>query len=331
MKAIVFEGTEKVVTKDIPMPEVPEGSTLIRVSHAGICGSDITIYTGYHPRAKAPLVMGHEFSGYIASENPQFAMGELVSVYPYVGCQKCAPCERGEEHTCASLRLIGIDRDGGMAEYVSVPNKYIRALPKGISPELAAFVEPIGVAAHAIRRSEYKGGDSVLLIGAGPIGLAIAITLSAFGADPIICETNEDRLAIATSLGFKCINGTASIEEKLAPTGGEGYDNIFDCAGVQAVAETLPDLIRVGGRITIVAGYKKPPTMNFQKGMMREFEIRFVRNCTRKDFDIAAKLAATEPKYKVLVNNILPPEKAEEGYRAMLTPGKAVKTMFCFE
>lgn len=331
MKAIVFEGTERVVAKEIAMPKVEADCTLIRVSHAGICGSDITIYTGYHPRAKAPLVMGHEFSGYIASENPQFAMGELVSVYPYVGCGHCAPCERGEEHTCASLRLIGIDCDGGMAEYVAVPNKYIRALPKGITPKLAAFVEPIGVAVHAVRRAEYQGGDSVFLLGAGPIGLAVAITLTAFGANPIICEMNEDRLALARSLGFTCIKGDASLEDKLAPTGGAGYDHVFDCAGVQAVAETLPDLVRVGGRITIVAGYKKPPTMNFQKGMMREFEIRFVRNCARKDFDIAARLVCTEERYKALINNVLPPEMAEEGYKAMLTPGKAVKTMFCFE
>ncbi|MDR1246774.1 MAG: alcohol dehydrogenase catalytic domain-containing protein [Clostridiales Family XIII bacterium] len=331
MKAIVFEGAEHLSVKDVPMPSVQEGGTLIRIAYAGICGSDMTIYCGKHPRARAPLVLGHEFSGYIASKNPSLPEGSLVTVYPYMYCGTCEICESGRQNACPSVRLIGIDRDGGMAEYVSVPNDGIFPAPPGISPKLAAFIEPCGISVHAMIRGGYRPGDSVAIFGAGPIGLAVAITLRANGAkDMILIEPNESRLMIAKKLGFKAVAaGPDALGHIRDATGGQGADCIFDCAGHQSAIDVIPDAVKCGGSVVLVAGYKNPPAMDFQKGMMREFTIRFVRNCNRRDFRIAAELVARfAAEYETLLSDTLTIDEAQKGFDLMSSPGKSMKIMF---
>ena len=139
MKAIVFEDKNKIAVEDVRIPELKDGWTLIRVSHAGICGSDMTIYFGKHPRAKAPLILGHEFSGYIASHHSSLPANTLISVYPHMSCGTCDRCLNGQFHVCSKLKIIGIDLDGGMAEFALVKDEYIYPVAKGVSPKLAAF------------------------------------------------------------------------------------------------------------------------------------------------------------------------------------------------
>ena len=309
MRAIVFEGLETVNLRDVPKPIPQEGWTLIRVSHAGICGSDMTIYYGKHPRAKAPLIMGHEFSGYIASPNPDFPEGTLVAVFPYLPCGECERCKAGQYHVCKSLQLIGIDMDGGMAEYAVVPNGFIYKA-EGVDPALAAFIEPVGISVHVARTGGYRPGDSVAVFGAGGIGMATALTLRHFGAtNVIISEPNPARRALAASLGFDVLDPQKdTVQQIYERTNGDGVQFVYDCAGVQSVINMLPDVVKINGRIVIVAGYKNPPSMDFQKGMFREFSIQFVRNCTREDFAIACDLVRKDPSYKKILNCILPLE-----------------------
>ncbi len=333
MKAIVFTGPNQVEMRQVPKPEAPEGWALIKVSHAGICGSDLTIFTGHHPRAKAPLVMGHEFSGYLEQDIPGLAKGTLVTVNPLLSCGHCTPCLEGNSHVCTTLKLLGIDCDGGMAEYAIAPIPMIIPVPEGISPKMGAFIEPIAVTVHAIRIAGYKPGDNALVFGAGTIGLATAVTLRNFGATDItICEPNPVRLKIAESLGFHCLqSGDDLLEKLLAETNGDGYDYVFDCAGHQSVADILPDVVKIRGKIEIIAGYKKPPVMNFQKGMFREFSIQFTRVYRMKDFKIAAQLAGKDKSYETLVNYELAPEDAKKGFELLTTPTDAVKVMYCFD
>lgn len=327
MKAIVYEGPQKVAYKEVPMIEPKEGWTLIKVSHAGVCGSDMTIFSGKHPRAKAPLIMGHEFSGYIASFNPKFPEGTLVTVFPYLPCGVCECCKNGKFHVCKSLKLIGIDLDGGMAEYVQVPNDVIYAVPGEVDPELAAFIEPVGISVHAARKGGYRPGDTVVVFGAGGIGLSTALTLRNFGAKELmICEPNPTRAALAKELGFDVLDADKDVIEQIYErTNGDGAEFVYDCAGVQPVIDLLPDAVKINGQIVIVAGYKNPPTMNFQKGMFREFSIQFVRNCTQRDFEIAVDLIGKGLGYDRLLNYILPLQEAEKGFAP---PSSAYKVMF---
>lgn len=328
MRAIVYTGVENVeFVDDAQKPEVQPGWTLIKVANAGICGSDMTIFSGNHPRAKAPLILGHEFSGYVASPHPEHKEGTLVSIYPFLSCGVCGACLEGNTHACHVSKVVGIDRDGGMAEYALVPEDSLFAVDEKISPALAAYVEPIAVAVHAARRGGYLPGESVVVFGAGGIGMATAITLRKFGADKIvICEPDAERLKLAQSLDFATIqSGADTLDKILEFTDGNGADYVFDCAGHQSVIDILPESVKVGGQIVMVAGYKTPPSMNFQKGMFREFDIQFVRNSTRKDFAIACELAAQDLGFDKLLNCILPMEEAKKGFSS---PAGAIKVMF---
>ena len=333
MKAIVFTGPNQVEMRDLPIPQAKEGWALIKVSHAGICGSDLTIFLGAHPRAKAPLVMGHEFSGYLEQDIPGIKKGTLVTVDPLLSCGHCTPCKEGNSHVCSTLGLLGIDCDGGMAEYAVAPIDMIIPVPEGVSPKVGAFIEPIAVTVHAVRMASFLPGSNALVFGAGTIGLATAITLRRFGATSItICEPNPVRLEMAKRLGLSFPqSGEGLLDKLMEESGGEGDDYVFDCAGHQSVADILPDVVKIRGKIVIVAGYKKPPMMNYQKGMFREFSIQFTRVYRFKDFQVAAQLAKEEPLYEHLINYELPPEEAKKGFELLTTPTDAVKVMYCFD
>lgn len=331
MKAIVYEGAHSLAVRDMPMPQVPEGWAMVKISHAGICGTDLSIYGGTHPRAKAPLIMGHEFSGTLLQDTPALPKGTRVTAYPLLSCGQCEPCQTGNSHVCNTLRLLGIDCDGGMAEYCACPIDTLVPLPDGCTDLVGAFIEPIAVTVHAIRETGYVPGDSAIVIGAGNIGLSTALTLRKFGAtDVIVAEFNPIRAALARELGFEVVNSSKvdleAFAKKHCPAG--GFDWVYDCAGVQSVADILLDLVKAKGHIVIVASYKKAPTIPLFQAMAKEIDFRFCRVYRRKDFTIAAQLAA-DPAYGKILTHVLPIDEAQKGFDLMLQPyTEAVKVIF---
>lgn len=337
MQAIVYEGPNKLAVKDVPMPQLKEGYALVKVSHAGICGTDLHIYEGLHPRAKAPLVMGHEFSGVLESDFvPGIPKGKRVTVYPLLSCGRCTPCREGNGHVCNTLGLLGIDCDGGFAQYVQVPMDSIIPLPDNISFKLGAFVEPAAVAVHALREQGYNPGDNAVVFGCGTIGMVTALTLRVFGCqDLVMMETDPARAQLARDMGFEVQDPT-----KVGPmgeycksrTGGDGYDWVFDCAGVQPVADVLLDAVKVKGHVFIVASYSKPAAMPFFQGMAKECDIRFTRVYRKKDFALAAKIVGADPNYEKIITHVLPAVEAQKGFDLLTTKGTgAVKVMFTFQ
>ncbi len=334
MKAIQFLGANKIGVNDVIMPETPTGWAKIKVSHSGICGTDLNIYAGTHPRAKAPLIMGHEFSGILENDVEGFKKGDAVTVYPLISCGKCTPCTEGNSHVCNTLGLYGIDADGGFAEYAFVPAENLVKLPDTLSMKLGALVEPIAVAVHTLRETEFLPGDNALVFGAGTIGLCVALTLKNFGAGRIVvAETDESRLSLARELGFETINPMTDNLDAYAKemTGGDGFDTVYDCAGAQPVADKLLDMVKVRGKIVIVASYKKPAELPLFKGMAKETSFRFVRVYRKKDVKIATELAAKEPLFEKIITHVLSADKAQEGFDLLFTKGTgAIKVMFTF-
>lgn len=316
------------------MPKVPEGWALMKVSHAGICGTDLNIYAGTHPRAKAPLIMGHEFSGVVAQDCERFPTGTRVTVYPLISCGKCVPCTSGNRHVCNTLGLYGIDAAGGMAEYVAIPQEQLMELPEKVSLKLGAFIEPVAVAVHTLRETGFVPGDNAIVFGCGTIGLCLALTLRQFGAgDMILAENDAARRKLAEELGFETANPEETeLNEIVAKySDGNGFDQVYDCAGAASVAAGLLDAVRVKGQIVIVASYRKPPQMPFFKGMAKEASIRFVRVYRQKDFAVAAQMVEKEPLFEKVITHVLPYEEAQKGFDLLLTPGTgAVKVMFEF-
>lgn len=334
MKAIIYEGAEKITVKNVPVPEVKEGYVLVKVSHAGICGTDLNIYAGTHPRAKAPLIPGHEFSGITMAATKKFPKGTRVAVYPLLSCGACEPCKTGNEHVCDTLGLLGIDCDGAMAEYALVPEEKLVKLPDAMSDKMGAFVEPVAVTVHALRETGFVPGAKVVVFGCGTIGLATALTLRIFGAlEVTMVETDDSRAALAKEMGFEVINPIGKDMEKLAreKTDGIGFDWVFDCAGVQAVASTLLDVVKVRGHIVVVAAYKKPAEIPLIKGMFKETSIQFIRVYRQKDFEIAANIMQREPNYEKIITHLLPVDEAQKGFDLLTTKGTgAVKVMYKF-
>jgi len=321
MKSIVYRGTQDVGVEESALPELAAGEVLIRVAYAGVCGSDMIIYQGVHSRAKAPLIMGHEFSGTIEKGHPSLPKGTPVTVYPLLSCGHCEPCLNGYAHVCNTLKLIGIDCDGGMAEYVKVPADKVLPIPASLPLKLAAFIEPVAVGVHATRRSGYRPGDSAVVFGAGPIGLCVASCLKYFGAsEVIVVESNAFRLAIAKKIGFATIDaGNDDIRAKVLEfTGGRNADLAFDCAAHPSVHLTILDILRVQGTGVVVGSYKKPAEVDLLKIEFKELTLIGTRVYERRDFEIAIGILQSKVVDFDLLLTESQPEEAPERLQGLL-------------
>jgi len=211
MKASVYMGKENIQVQDWPEPRLEAGEVLVRVRYAGICGTDMLIHSGKHPRVVPPRVLGHEIFGSVEEATPaaagQWQRGTRVAIYPLISCGRCAPCSQGDAHVCEKLGLIGIDTDGGMAELVKARAAQLFAVPPEVTDEQAALVEPLSVAVHVVRTSGFRPGDLALVMGGGPIGNLIAQVLRASGARAVIvAEVKEFRRQLAQRQGFSTFN-----------------------------------------------------------------------------------------------------------------------------
>lgn len=334
MKAIVYKGPKTIEVMDVDVPEAKEGQVLVKVKAAGICGGDLGIYKGTHPRAKAPLVLGHEFCGIVQEDGKKFKKGQKVTVNPIISCGHCTPCKTGNAHVCNTLRLVGIDKDGAMSEYVAVDEDKLYLVPEHVSCDVGALIEPIAVSVHSVREPGYNPGDNAIVYGCGTIGLCVATTLKQFGCTNLtLVEADDARIKKAREFGFDVYDAKTLDLEKLKEekTGGDGFDFIFDCAGAEAVARDLIKASKVKGKIVIVAGYKHPTMFPLNEGMFKEVSFQFVRVYRDKDYQIAVELSQ-KPDYAKLITHKLKIEEAQKGFDLLLTPGTgAIKVLFNFD
>lgn len=331
MKSIVYKSAQEVVVEEKPLPAITAGEVLIKVAYAGVCGSDMNIYQGVHPRAQAPLIMGHEFSGTVEAGHPTLAKGTPVTVYPLLSCGHCEPCLNGYAHVCNTLRLIGIDCDGAMAEYVKVPVDKVLAIPPTLPLKLGAFIEPLAVGVHAVRRSGYKPGDRAVVFGAGPIGLCVAACLQYFGASQVIViEAHPHRLDVARQLGFTAIDaGNEDIRARVREcTAGANADFAFDCAAHPSVQTVLMDVLKVQGTAVIVGSYKKPPEVDLLKVEFKELTVIGIRVYERRDFEIATQILQSGSIDFDRMLTESPPEQAPERFRDLLKGTDTIKLLF---
>lgn len=292
MAAFVWLGGEnEVAVEEVPRPEARDGWALVDVAFAGICGTDLHICAGEHPRAQAPLVIGHEFVGTLREDADGFSAGQPVAVEPLLNCGRCTPCRAGRSHVCERLRLIGIDVPGGVAEQVAVPVGRLIPLPDGLDLRRAAFVEPLAVTVHAVRRSGLKLGDPVMVAGAGPIGLAVASCARLAGAGTVfVSEPAPSRRRVAEELGFVVLDAAEPGEDLRGRTGGDGAPVVFDGAAHPAVAARITSWAATGGRIVFVGTYGRPAALDLQDVVFRELETVGCRVYTRGDMEAAVAL-----------------------------------------
>jgi threonine dehydrogenase-like Zn-dependent dehydrogenase len=272
MKAAVFREPGVIEVADVPRPEIGAGDVLVRVRAASICGTDLRIVKHGHFRipAGAPRVLGHEWSGEIVEVGPAsdgsavrgFAVGDRVSAAPNVGCGRCAMCARGLNQLCPDYEAFGITMDGGFAEYLRIPAAAIERgnlfhVPEALSFEEAAIMEPMSCCLHGQRKVGVAAGDTVLVIGAGPIGCFHTVLAKRAGARVIVANTRQRRLDIAGRLGADVLVNVSELDlaaEIDRLTGGAGADVVITCVSKPEVISSATGLAGRLGRINVFSG-----------------------------------------------------------------------------
>lgn len=298
MKALVFVGPERLEIQDRPEPVPKADQVKIRVRACGICGSDVHGYAGLTGRRIAPMVMGHEFSGEIAEIGPevrQFKVGDRVTAYPVETCGICVNCLAGNIQFCLNKRAYGVlDCDGALTEYLCVPERLLFKLENQIPFSLGALIEPLAVARHAIRSAGDLTGQTVLIIGAGTIGLmALSLVKLANPQKVIVTDLSDTRLKIAARMGADAtVNpGQEPVETAiLGLTNGLGADIAFECVGVSAAARQSIDCVKSKGTIIWIGNSVKQIEIDMQKVVTRELSIRGSFLYTMADFQDATAL-----------------------------------------
>ena len=334
MKALRYLAPNVVTTEDIERPVCAEGEALIRVHSAGICGTDLTIFAGKHPRAKAPLVMGHEFAGEIveikSSQNDsEFAVGDTVTVYPLLTCGRCWACRNGVSHVCRDLKLIGIDRDGAFAEYVSVPLDLVLKYPQDLTYDQGALIEPLAVGVHALEMAGEPVWQTAVVMGSGPIGLLTGLCLQDAGIETIIMsDINAHRLKRAENLGFRIFNSAEGnlmdVVNELSRD--EGADIVFECAGSSSAALQMCDLVRPRGKVIMVSVHKESHPVDLREVSFKEITMIGTRVYTRSSYQKALQLVRDLP-FDELVSHRFAIEDAAAGFELMQKPEDVCKVL----
>jgi (R,R)-butanediol dehydrogenase / meso-butanediol dehydrogenase / diacetyl reductase len=305
MLAARYLGPKRIETEVVPIPAIASDEVLIHVDACGFCGSDMNIMAGTHPRAKAPLTVGHELSGHvvqIGNSNAGWQVGDHVTIYPLISCGICYACTHGNPHVCRKLRLFGFDVDGGMAEFVKVPIASLVKLPKNMPSTIGALIEPLAVAVHGVARTSMEGVYIAVVLGAGPIGLLTALVAQARGASHvIISDVLPSRLKLAESLGLHAIMaGAELLAEVMRRTDANGADVLFECAGHPSSAREMTSLVRSRATIINLGVFKKPVEVDMQAVNFKEIQILGSRVYERKDFQGAIDLAMQLPIDRII-------------------------------
>lgn len=325
MKALVYHGRGDLRINDVTEPVCKQGHAIIEVKHAGICGSDLTVYAGKHPRVKPPVILGHEFSGIIVErkgdDRPDLKEGDRVTAEPTFSCGVCDLCRSGSYHVCRKKGLYGIDADGAFCRFIQVPLKTIYTLPGDVSFEEGAMVEPLAVAVRAVGISRLMVGESVLVLGAGPIGLLTAQVARAAGAvNVILVEPLEFRMKMAESTQFPVLHAEKATRQNVLKASGEReIDVVFDAAGSPPAALLGTQLVRRTGRIVIVSIYTHPVPYDLATVTYGELEILGACIYTFKDFSGAISLLeGRRVELLPLITHRFPLEEGIEAFEALI-------------
>jgi len=259
MKVITLDSPLKIGIKNIPMSERKnDNEVLIKVRVLGICGSDIGAYRGVNPTVSYPRIIGHEIGGEVVEigENSKgIVVGDKVVVEPYLPCYQCYPCSIGRTNCCEQLKVLGVQTDGGMAEYVSHPLNLVHVVPAEMEWQEVAMIEPLSIALHASHRARVKDGEHALIIGAGAIGLLAAQVAMVYGAVPIVLDVEEERLILAKEIGIPYTLHTAKgnvIQELSIITQGRMAEVVIEASGAKGAIFGMFDYVSAAGRIALV-------------------------------------------------------------------------------
>jgi L-iditol 2-dehydrogenase len=322
MKQAVMVSPGKIEYREADVPSHGSSELLIKIRRIGICGSDIHSFHGVHPSTIYPVIQGHEIAGEVdrvGKDVEGFTKGDRVTILPQITCGKCYPCINGMYHICDNLKVMGFHTDGAAQEYFVVPESLAIKLPGDISIDIAATVEPVSVAVHALEKAPDIDNKNVLVIGSGPIGNLVGQVARSYGARSVMnVDISNFRLELARRCG---ISYTVNTQEEglgdaiLRYFGKDRADVIFECVGSETTINQTATVARKGSTIVVVGVFGEIPSFNM--GLVQDHELNLIGTLMyqKKDFLRSIELInAGKLNIEELITNSFPFDAYLEAY-----------------
>lgn len=338
MKAIqiIKEGAVHVV--DIAKPVIKTGHVLLKVDYVGFCGSDLNTFRGLNPLVNLPVIPGHEIGATVVEVGDgvliDLKIGKKVTVNPYSNCGRCAACKNNRPNACRYNETMGVQRNGGMTEYLLMPYEKI-IISEGLSSKELALVEPMSVGFHAVDRAGVTDSDIVLVFGCGMIGVGAIVRAANRGATVIAVDVSERKLELARQLGAKfTIN---SLEEDLqmrvdAITSSLGADVVIEAVGRKETYLAAIEVAAYSGRVVYIGYAKDAIPFDTQFFVKKELDIKGSRNALPKDFEaVITYLNKKTCPIEDLISAVYPPDHAQKALAYWVeNPGDIFRIMIKF-
>lgn len=339
MKACIFHEPGRISVEDVPEPRPGPGELLLRVGAAAICHSDIRVYRGLK-KASPGVIPGHETAGVVVEAGEgvsQFRPGNRVAVCPILACGHCRFCLQGKRNRCLSRRTLGYEENGGLAEYMLVPREllalgHVFPVPEGLSLERAALMEPLACVLNSLETCRVVPGSSLLVVGAGPMGLLHLMLGRVMGAGPVIVsEPDAERRDYAHRFGASLVldPGDGNVGEAVVEaTGGLGADAVVVTAGLPEVLEPSLELVRLQGSLSLFGGFPPGTSVPLDPNVIhyRELVLTGSQNATTDQYRRALRLLPLMPEVEQLTTHRYPIEDAVKTYESRLA-GEGLKSM----
>lgn len=326
MKAVCLDEPGRISLIELPEPTPGSGEVAVRMEYVGYCGSDLTSFRGLNPLVSYPRVPGHEISGTIAALGDGvsgLAIGQPVTILPYFNCGTCHACRLGKPNACRNNQTMGVQREGAMTSTVVVPAAKLVPVD-GMRQRDLALIEPIAVGFHAVRRSELRERETVVILGCGVIGLGALLGAVRRNARVIAVDLSAEKLNVARALGA-AETVDASTEDVAARvlelTHGDGAEVVIEAVGADVTFRQAIDLVASCGRVVYVGYAKNPIAYDTKHFLLKEMDIRGSRGSEIGDFnDVIAYLKQHPDACDRIVSRVVP---IEEAAAAMLAWDKA--------
>jgi threonine dehydrogenase-like Zn-dependent dehydrogenase len=325
MRQALFTGPGQLTIEEAPIPAPSGREVLVRVEACGVCGSDRAIFAGHHP-LKPPVVLGHEYAGVVEATGPevrQLRAGDRVVIDPNIMCGTCSFCRRGMVQLCVNITPLGISRPGGFAEYSLVPEPNAYLIPDTMSFDQAALVEPLACCVRGINQADVRLAATVVVLGAGPIGLMLAQLARLRGAGRVVCvEPSADRRALAQRLAADItLDGAdpATVQGAVQDlTHGLGADVVIEASGRTSAAQLTLDLVQAGGTIVWFGACPEHDRVAVPPFRVNDREIT-VRGSNINPFTHQTALTLIE-RGRVLVDDLVSDHLSFEALQGALDP-----------
>lgn len=339
MKAVQVRKAYDLVINEVEKPKISSDTdVLVQVKRVGICGSDMHIYHGTNPLATLPRVVGHEVAGEVVEVGnavTKLKVGDHVVVEPIRYCGECYACRKGRPNVCANLSVFGVHEDGGMREYFVLPEKQLHAVDSSIDWNEIVMAEPYTIGAQATWRGQVEQGDTVLIQGAGPIGICILKFAKLRGATVLVSDLSEERLAFARDNGADVtVNaGTENVKEQVAKwTNDEGVNKVIDAVCLPSTFELSVDVVSPAGTVVVLGFDEKPSQIPQMPITKKEITIVGSRLQTNQFAEVVEFLNAGKLRHNGLVTHTFALANVQEAFTFVENnPDKVRKAVIVFD